>query len=164
VLHGSTATAHAVNETPHIAVTIMSAVAFLVPTGMALGHVATLDAFNYVGTLAAFGFVVAYFLVTIAAPAYLRQLGELQPRHLATSAAAVLLLMIPAVGSVWPVPPAPVLYFPYLFLAYLAVGIGWILFFYGREPAASATARRDLDQSHARFQARPAPAGVFPAE
>jgi len=33
------------------------------------------------------------------------------------------LMIIPAVGSVYPVPPAPVSYFPYVFLAYLFCGI-----------------------------------------
>jgi hypothetical protein len=66
--------------------------------------------------------------------------------------AAILLLLIPAVGSVYPVPPAPVRYFPYLYLAYLAAGLAWVLFFYGRKPTASETIRRDLDQAHERFQ------------
>ena len=164
VLHASTATSHATNETPHVAITIMSALAFLVPTGMAIGKVATLDAFNFVGTLAAFGFVVAYGLVTVASPAYLRALGQLKPLNLVMAGVAVLLLMIPAVGSVWPLPPAPVLYFPYLFLAYMVVGVAWILFFYGRQPAASVTARQDLDQIHARYQTPLALEPAHPAE
>jgi amino acid transporter len=152
IFHSSTGESHPANETPHIAVTVMSVIAFTVPTAMAVRGVATLDAFNYVGTMAAFGFVVAYFLVTVAAPAYLRSLGQLRGGHLGMAAAAVLLLLIPAVGSVFPVPPAPVLYFPYVFLAYLAIGVAWILTFYGRQPSASVTARLDLDQVHARFQ------------
>jgi len=151
LFHAATASAHATNETPHIAVSAMSALAFLIPTGMTLGHVATLDAFNYVGTMAAFGFLVAYFLVTVASPAYLKSLGELKAPHLVMTAAALVLLCIPAVGSVYPAPAAPVLYFPYIFLAYMAVGIAWILLFYGRAPAASEAARRDLEQAHARY-------------
>ena len=61
------------------------------------------------------------------------------------------LLLIPAVGSVYPLPPAPVLYFPYAFLVYLAVGVAWILTFYGRKPTASETVREDLDKTHASF-------------
>ena len=152
IFHAATAESHATNETPHVAVTVMSALAFLVPTALALGHVAKLDAFNYVGTMAAFGFVVVYFLVTVAAPVYLRSLGQLRSWHLGMAGAAILLLLIPAVGSVYPLPTAPVLFFPYLFLAYLAVGVAWILTFYGRKPAASATVREDLDQTHASFQ------------
>lgn len=152
VLPSATANAHVVNETPHIAVTVMAAIAFLVPTAMNLSHVATLDLFNYVGTMAAFGFVVAYFLVTLAAPAYLKALGQLRAHHVAMCGAGILLLLIPAVGSVYPLPSAPVLYFPYVFLAYMAAGIVWILAFYGRRPAASEVARLDLEESHAHYQ------------
>jgi amino acid transporter len=147
-----------------VAVTVMAAVAFLVPTAASLGKVATLDLFNYVGTCAAFGFVVAYLLVTVATPVYLRSLGQLRPQNLGMAAAAVLLLMIPAVGSVWPVPPAPVRYFPYLFALYMAVGAAVILTFYGRRPAATETARRDLDRMHAQFQPGLGPKTVHPAE
>jgi amino acid transporter len=102
--------------------------------------------------MAAFGFIVAYFLVTVAAPVYLKALGEIRPPHLAMTGAAILLLCIPAVGTVYPLPPAPVLYFPYVFLVYMAVGVAWILTFYGREPAVSEAVRKDLDQTHARFR------------
>src|SRR5262249_32094874 len=37
--------------------------------------------------------------------------------------AALALMIIPAVGSVYPVPPAPVSYFPYVFLAYVVSGV-----------------------------------------
>jgi len=153
IFHESTAKAHATNETPHIAVTVMSGLAFLVPTALTLGHAATLDVFNWVGTMAAFGFMVAYFLVTVAAPVYLKSLGELKAPSLFMTGAALLLLCIPAVGSVWPLPPAPVLYFPYIFLVYMAIGVIWVLTHYGRKPAASEVVRKDLDYTHAQFKA-----------
>lgn len=153
IFHESTAQAHTTNETPHIAVTVMGALAFLVPTALTLGHAATLDVFNWVGTMAAFGFMVAYFLVTVAAPVYLKSLGELKAPSLVMTGAALLLLCIPAVGSVWPLPPAPVLYFPYIFLAYMVIGVAWVLTHYGRKPAASEVVRKDLDYTHAQFKA-----------
>ena len=79
IFHSATATAHAKNETPHIAVTLMALVAFGVPVLATLNHVATLDLFNYVGTCAAFGFLVPYVLITVAAPVYLKSLGQLKP-------------------------------------------------------------------------------------
>ena len=62
-----------------------------------------------------------------------------------------MLLAIPAVGSVYPVPPAPVMYFPYLFLAYLAVGIVWILSFYRRQPPPRCRSARICSSRHDRF-------------
>ena len=152
IFHEATAQSHAANETPHIAVTVMSALAFLIPTALTLGHAATLDVFNWVGTMAAFGFMVAYFLVTVAAPVYLKSLGELRAPNLVMTGAALLLLCIPAVGSVWPLPPAPVLYFPYIFLLYMAIGVAWVLTHYGRKPTASEAVQKDLDFMHAQFE------------
>jgi amino acid transporter len=152
LFHAATAEAHEKNETPHIAVILMSSLAFLVPSAMIIGGIAPLDAFNYVGTCAAFGFCVAYGLVTVAAPIYLKRLGELRGKDVAGSVAALVLLAIPAVGSVYPIPDPPVKYFPYLFLVYLAIGIAWIFSVYRRKPAATAVVHQDLERSHARFK------------
>jgi len=152
LFHSATADSHSVNETPHVAVTLMSLIAFVVPAAMLIGGVAPLDAFNYVGTCAAFGFIVAYGLVTIAAPVYLKRLGELKGQDIAGCVAAVVLLAVPAVGSVYPIPDPPVKYFPYLFLVYLAVGIAWILAFYRRKPSAISVVQADLERSHAVYR------------
>ena len=152
LLHSSTGDAHETNETPHVAVTVMSVIAFMVPTTLILMKVAPLDAFNYVGTLAAFGFIVPYFLISLAAPAYLTKLGELRPQDIAVCAASLLLLIIPAVGSVYPIPDAPVRYFPYIYLAYLLAGVAWIVFFHRSKPAAQAKIRQDLDLTHPQRQ------------
>ena len=151
IFHSATATAHDKNETPHIAVTLMALVAFVVPVLATFNHVATLDLFNYVGTCAAFGFLVPYVLITIAAPVYLkiaksaetRQYGRLRrfscaarhPRRgLGLSSAA-------GTGNVFPVP----------LFAYLAVGIVWILTFYRRQPSRVGIVRQDLQLAHDSF-------------
>jgi amino acid transporter len=151
IFHSSTAHAHAQNETPHIAVTIMALIAFTVPVLATISNVATLDLFNDVGTCAAFGFLVPYVLITVAAPVYLQALGKLRKPDVAGCIASLVLLAVPAVGSVYPVPPAPVMYFPYLYLAYLAAGVTWILAFYRRQPSASVSIREDLKLVHDRF-------------
>jgi len=128
LFHSSTADAHHKNETPHVGVFVMSVLSFSLPTGFTLfGKMATQDIFNDAGTMAAFGFIVAYALVTIAAPVWLKRLGEVKPLHYVMAAAAMLLLIIPAVGSVYPVPAAPVNYFPYAFLVYMVGGAAWII-------------------------------------
>ena len=112
LFHSATAGAHHLNATPHVAVSVMAAVAFAVPPSCALGGVAPLDIFNYVGTMAAFGFLVPYVLITIAAPVYLAKLGQRRPLDMAVCVVSLALLVIPAVGSVYPVPPPPVTYLP----------------------------------------------------
>jgi amino acid transporter len=157
LFHSVTADSHRSNETPHVAVTLMAILAFLVPTIAMLKHVATLDLFGDVGTCAAFGFVMAYFLSTLAAPFYLKGIGELKRSDLLVCGAGLVLLGVPAVGSVYPVPAAPLEYFPYAFLAYLAVGMIWVFSFYGRKPGASNVIRVDLEHAHRRFMV-PSPA------
>jgi amino acid transporter len=151
IFHAATADAHETNETPHIAVTTMSIISFLLPTIAVLSGQATLDIFNYAGTLAAFGFITPYCLITVAAPVYLKRLGEQRPIDLVMCAAALVLLSIPTVGSVIPVPAPPVNYFPYAYVIYLLAGIAWILLFHARKPTAAGQINNDLELNHARF-------------
>jgi amino acid transporter len=157
IFHKATADAHETNETPHIAVTTMSIISFSLPTIAALSGQVPLDIFNYAGTLAAFGFITPYCLITVAAPAYLKRLGQQRSIDLVMCAASLLLLMIPTVGSVIPVPAPPVNYFPYAYLIYLLTGIAWILAFHARKPAAAGQINHDLELNHARFAREIAP-------
>jgi amino acid transporter len=128
LFHKFTADSHRVNETPHVAVLIMGALSFGLPTFCALKGMTVGDMFNDAGTLAAFGFIVAYILVSVAAPLYVKSLGELKPMHIVIAAASLILLLVPTIGSVYPVPAAPVRYFPYMFGAYFILGGIWIAF------------------------------------
>jgi amino acid transporter len=82
--------------------------------------------FNGAGTLAAFGFLLAYFMVSVAAPIHLRKLGELKLRNVIVAVLALVFLLVPTVGSFYPLPAYPVYLFPYIFLAYMVVGAGWL--------------------------------------
>ena len=75
---------------------------------------------------------------------YLSNIGELRSVDLAVCGIALVLLMIPTVGSVYPIPDAPVRYFPYLFLGYLAIGAAWILFVGFRKPANATMIRERI--------------------
>ena len=122
--HESTGRAHSTKATPHVAVTVIAVIEFLIPTLMiTVAKLQVGDAFNDAGTFGAFGFLGAYVFVTLAAPMYLRKIGELRPRHIAVAAVTLAFLLVPAVGSVYPVPPAPVNTFPYIFGAYFAIGL-----------------------------------------
>lgn len=127
LLPSSVGAAHDTHETPHVAVTIMGALLFVVPAAMLLvPGTQPFDIVGYAGTLTAFGFIGSYFLVSIAAPAYLKHEGIVRGRDYALAGAAALLLLFPAVGSVYPVPPWPYSVFPYLFLVYMIIGLVWI--------------------------------------
>jgi len=93
--------------------------------------------------MAAFGFLSAYFLITIAAPFYLRKLGELKHRNVAVAIAAFLCLLVPTVGSFYPAPPYPVNLFPYLFLAFMLLGGARLYQMHRAEPQALPAIQRD---------------------
>src|ERR1700723_2353781 len=67
VFHNSVGTSHETNETSHVAVTVMSILIFLSPVILTqVFKLEILDAFNDAGTFGAFGFLGAYFLISIA--------------------------------------------------------------------------------------------------
>jgi amino acid transporter len=126
--HEATSSAHEKHGTPHVALAVMTAVMFVVVTFCKYAFkMDVLDAFNDAGTMGAFGFLGAYFLITLAAPVYLKKLNELKAKDIGLCVAAIILMVIPAVGSIYPIPDPPVKYFPYIFLVYLVVGVVRVL-------------------------------------
>jgi amino acid transporter len=154
--HAAAGSAHSSNATPHIAVTVMAILEFIIPSGMILGGIAVSDAFNDAGTFGAFGFLGAYVFVSIAAPMYLKKIGELRRRDVAYSVIALAFLLVPAVGSVYPVPAPPVNAFPYIFLAYFAVGL--ILFVFRRGATKHVATRSLVEEAPIVQMEEPVPA------
>jgi amino acid transporter len=148
--------AHPKNGTPHVAITVYVAIMFAIPTVLEI-VTNPLTTFGDAGTLAAFGFLLAYYLITIAAPAYLRRRGELRVRHVVIAAVACLCLLVPTIGSFYPVPPFPVDIFPYIFVAYMAIGGGWLFILSRRRRGILAEIEDDLDRSLAVHEQRAVP-------
>jgi hypothetical protein len=63
--------------------------------------------------------------------------------------AGLVLLLIPAIGSVYPVPAAPVSYFPYIFLAYLLIGIVRVVALKVQAPERIKEIREKIHSQHA---------------
>jgi amino acid transporter len=114
--------AHPIHSTPHVALLFMASIMYAVVTICSAGGMAVLDEFNDAGTMGAFGFLGAYIMITIAAPVFLKKRGEMKTQHVVLCVVTMLLMLIPAVGSVYPVPSAPVNAFPYIFGFYLLIG------------------------------------------
>jgi len=145
--HESTGRAHATKATPHVAVTVMALLEFAIPTLMTtVAGLQVGDAFNDAGTFGAFGFLGAYVFVTVAAPMYLRKIGQLRRRDVALCGATLAFLLVPAIGSVYPVPAAPVNYFPYIFAAYFAIGL---VIFVMRRKSTKHVANRSMHAEEA---------------
>ncbi len=146
IFSGHLGRAHATNRTPHVAVTVYIAMIFALPAFLMI-FTNPLTAFGDAGTLAAFGFLVAYYLITVAAPVYLKKLGELSWRNVVLAAVAVLCLMVPTIGSFYPQPAWPVNLFPYIFLAWMAAGAGWLFLVNRRQPGILSDIEADLERA-----------------
>jgi amino acid transporter len=138
---------HPSRHTPHAAILVVAVPMLIVPGLLVLRGANPVDVLGWTGTLSTFGFMVAYGLVSLAAPLYLRRIGGL-------TGVAVLLGAIGAVsmvvvfyaswlpqtvpGGLFPALTWPYNLLPYLFFAWMAVGVVWYLAVRIRTPDVAA--------------------------
>jgi amino acid transporter len=137
---------HPTNRTPYVAISSFILLILAVPCVLEI-WTNPLTTFGDGGTLAAFGFLTAYYLISIAAPVYLKKRGELRPMHVALSVISCVALAVPTVGSFYPVPAFPVDIFPYIFLAWMALGGSWLYTLNRRQRHMFADIEADLEAS-----------------
>lgn len=116
-----------INKTPYIATAVCAIVVGGIPVILEVLRNNNMDVYNYTSTLAVYGFFLSYLLISIAAPVYLFKRKQLKPVHLVTAAAAVILVCIPLVGSVYPLPTYPMVVLPFIFLGWMAVSLVWCI-------------------------------------
>jgi amino acid transporter len=138
---------HAANMTPHVAIAGYGAVILGVAMVLHAAGTGPVTIFGDAGTLAAFGFLLAYFMITIAAPFYLRKLGELRGRHILVAVLAFACLLVPTIGSLYPAPPWPINLFPFIFLAYMLIGATRLFVLHRRQPGVLGAIEADLEQA-----------------
>jgi len=116
---------HARNRTPSYAV-VTTGIAAVLPVAALAGRGASgLDVYGWMGSLATYGFIVAYALVCLALPTYLRQHNALTTGAKLVSNLAAVAMLLALVGNLYPVPEGPYGKLPYIYLAYLVFGLGW---------------------------------------
>jgi amino acid transporter len=79
--HGSLRSTHARNQTPSRAIMITGIAALLPVAVLAARGASGLDVYGWLGSLATYGFIVAYALVCVALPRYLRDHGVFAREH-----------------------------------------------------------------------------------
>jgi amino acid transporter len=136
--HGSMRTTHARNETPSRAV-IVTGIAAVLPVAILAARGADgLDVYGWLGSLATYGFIVAYALVCSVLPRYLRKHNAYRPGAQVIPWLAFGAMLLALVGNLYPVPRGPYGKLPYIYLAYLAAGLVW--FFWNRKSKEPAVA------------------------
>jgi len=122
--------------TPYVAVAISLAAMLIVSLAMFGARVTPINIFNYSGTLSAFGFIAIYAMIAIAAPLYLRRIGDHRPIDYVIAALALAFLFVPAISLFYPPPSPPTNAFAYIFLIYIVSGWLWFARLLQRQPAA----------------------------
>lgn len=123
--HDLLKTTHARNRTPSYAIVITGIAAVLPVAVLAARGASGLDVYGWMGALATYGFIVAYALVCLALPRYLRQHNSLDASATVVSVLAAVAMLLALVGNLYPVPEGPYGKLPYVYLAYLIAGLGW---------------------------------------
>jgi amino acid transporter len=114
---------HPRNETPHFAVLATGAATLVLPVGLAAAKVTGDSTYDWMGSLATYGFITVYALVGIALPRHLRQSGRLTSGTTLLAILAVGAMVVVLAGTLYPVPAAPKNWLPYVFLLYLGVAV-----------------------------------------
>ena len=127
VLPAALGRAHPRHRTPHVAIWAVAPAIGLVPIAMVVSGSSPLDVYAYTGTIGTFGYMLAYLLMAVALPVFLRRRGEFQPLSVVLPVVVVTALLYVFYKNVVPAPPAPYNLLPWIFLAVLAVGLAWYL-------------------------------------
>jgi amino acid transporter len=133
--HGRLRTTHAHNRTPSLAVFITGIAALLPVAVLAARGNSGLDVYGWMGSLATYGFIVAYALVCVALPRYLKIHGAYRAGAQILPWLAALVMVLALVGNLYPVPEGPYGKLPYIYLAYLIAGLLWFAVRRNKKPA-----------------------------
>ena len=110
----------AVTGVPRRALAVEMLIGLALLTAFRLAGVPALDVFFYLATIGTLSLLVMYVLTNVAAA---RHLGRRSLWQVVVPAGGVLIAGFVLYHNVWPVPPPPYEYFPYLVLGWLAAGL-----------------------------------------
>lgn len=158
LFHDALGSAHLANKTPYVAVAVSALITLLVPAAVHLTGISAFDAQGYFGTLCSFGFLLAYILICVAAPLYLRSIGKLRKIDIIYSVLGIGFMILPLIGSIglpgselFPPPSFPTNLFIWIFVVYMLTGLGWLLVQKLRFPTMTASMKTSMDELDLKF-------------
>ena len=127
LVHGGLRATHVSKETPVRAVLVTGTATMLPVAVLAARHASGLDVYGWMGSLATYGFIVAYALVCVAVPRYLRERGVHWAGARIVPWLAFVAMLFALVGNLYPMPEGPYGKLPYVYLGVVAAGMVWFV-------------------------------------
>jgi amino acid transporter len=121
------ATVHPVHRTPTTAIWVQALFAVVLTFGVGL-VAGPFNTYVYLGSILTLAIIPVYMLTNVACMRYFANVGRAERsvlRHVVLPVAGILLLLVPVYGQVYPAPAAPLRYFPYVVLLYIAAAAVW---------------------------------------
>jgi amino acid transporter len=113
----------AVTGVPRRALAAEMLIGLVLLTAFRLAGTTALNVFFYLATIGTLSLLVMYVITNVAAVPLTRHLGRRAPVQLVPPVAGVLIAGFVLYHNVWPVPPAPYKFLPYLVLGWLLAGL-----------------------------------------
>ena len=104
-----------------------------------------MNTYDIAGTIATFGFIFVYLLVSISAPLYLAKNRSGSMLSVLLGLIGSCLMAAAFFGSVYPVPAYPFNLLPYIFIAYLLIGMAMLFRLKYVSPAILERVELDLE-------------------
>jgi amino acid transporter len=111
--------------TPGPAIALSAGLMLAATAAMQMRGFAGTDMYDLLGSLSVFGFLTAYALVAVALPFARRALGQHSHAVAAVSVVTAVVLILIAIFDVRSTSDQIHARIPYIYLGYIAVGIGW---------------------------------------
>lgn len=152
ILNKNISNTHKKNKTPHVAIGIVSVITFVVPTILILSKVGLSEIWGLVGSISSFGFLTTYLLIDIAAPIFLYHEKKLRGSNIIISVIGGISVIIPFIGSIYPIPSYPNNLLVYIFAILLASGFITFLWKCRKQPDIISNINLQLDDTYNSFQ------------
>lgn len=128
LLHRRIGVAHHTRQTPHLAIVGLTTACAVTAVVMTASINNRVNVFAYSGTIGTYGYMVAYILIALGTPVYLRRTAA--PATATATAAVVGALAAAGMSyvlyrNVYPVPASPYDVLPWLFLGVLVLSGAW---------------------------------------
>ncbi|MDQ6772488.1 MAG: APC family permease [Candidatus Dormibacteraeota bacterium] len=138
---------HTRHRTPHRAIWTVAVPMIVITIVPVLFHQDPILLTGYAGTVATFGFMLAYALVAIGAPLFLARLGQRWvPVAVVGTVGAVAMAFVfwsswlpqTIPGGLFPALTGVAIWLPYIFIAWIAVGLAWYFIARSRDPQVTS--------------------------